>query len=118
MMKQALQNRVSGPTAKEYESGNTPAIITECDTENNLYTVLYVDNYGKRSNRNYVRCAPGIDYTPSVGDIVNVSVSGNSFTILSKLVDSNVAEKKAKECKTEKDIQPDTPGHTMGNVGT
>lgn len=116
-MKQVLQNRISGPTAKEYESGNTTGIITKCDTENNLYGVMYVDNYGKQSNKSYVRCAPGVDYTPNIGDIVNISVSGNSLTILGKIVDSSVIEEKAKERKTEKDIQPDTPGHTMGNVG-
>lgn len=116
-MKQLLQNKISGPTAKEYESGNTFGIITKCDNENKLYSVMYVDNYGKYSNKSYVRCSPESDYTPNVGDIVNISVSGSSLTILEKIVDSSVIEEKAQECKTDKDIQPDTPGHTMGNVG-
>lgn len=116
-MKQILQNRISSPTAKEYEFRNTPAIITRCDTESNLYGVLYVDNYGNQSNKSSVRCLPGINYTPSIGDIVNIAVSNNSLIILGKILESSVVEEKSRERKTEKDVQPDTPGHTMGNVG-
>lgn len=116
MLKQVLQDKIGAATAKEYSGYSTIALVTNYDKENKFYSISYIDNYGKRSNKNYVRVSPSTEYTPKIGDAVMISAERNSVVIVGKYIQDNLIENKSRKEYTKKDIMSDDPGHFMGNI--
>lgn len=115
MIKNILQDKVISRANKEFENYCTTGIVMDCDTEKKLYSVVYVDNYGKRSNKNNVRNRSA-EYVPKTGDVVVLSISEKIPVIVEKIIQDELSEEKAKKEYTEKDIMMDSIGHTMGNI--
>lgn len=116
MLKQVLQDKIGATTAKEYAGYSTIALVTNCNKENKFYSISYIDNYGKRSNKDYVRVSPATEYTPNTGDAVMISVEGRSAVIIGKYIQDNLIENKSRKEYIKKDVAVDSPGHYMGNI--